>query len=159
MQERACSSVTGHSGALSNSQLTTDALYLPGPVARRTLQTSLPPPRGATSFILLHLLVRSSNTCDRLFYTSNPLSSSPAEAPSDHIPMPHVVVMTEAMPTFAGLLAAAVSPLGAAAISVPQCETLSTATNGIQFCDVREGTGKSPAKGSLIRWVAEHASC
>ncbi|CAL8471891.1 g11433 [Coccomyxa elongata] len=50
-----------------------------------------------------------------------------------------------------GLLAAAVSPLEAAALSVPQCETLSTAINGIQFCDVREGTGKSPAKGSLIR--------
>ena len=39
----------------------------------------------------------------------------------------------------------------AAAVSVPKCAELSTAANGIQYCDVREGTGKVPSKGSLIR--------
>jgi hypothetical protein len=36
-------------------------------------------------------------------------------------------------------------------VSVPQCAELTSAANGIQFCDVTEGSGKSPAKGSLIR--------
>ncbi|CAK0783232.1 hypothetical protein CVIRNUC_006431 [Coccomyxa viridis] len=48
-----------------------------------------------------------------------------------------------------GVLAA--RPPSAAAISVPQCEQLTTAGNGIQFCDTKEGTGKTPAKGALIR--------
>ncbi|KAK9905890.1 hypothetical protein WJX75_008221 [Coccomyxa subellipsoidea] len=51
----------------------------------------------------------------------------------------------------AGLLAAIAKPEDASALSVPQCEQLTSATNGIQFCDVREGIGSKPAKGSLIR--------
>ena len=39
----------------------------------------------------------------------------------------------------------------AAALAVPQCGELTSAANGIQYCDVTEGTGKLPAKGSLIR--------
>ena len=34
---------------------------------------------------------------------------------------------------------------------MPECEQLTTAGNGIQFCDTKEGTGKAPAKGALIR--------
>jgi len=49
----------------------------------------------------------------------------------------------------AGVLAA--QPLSAEAITVPECEQLTTAGNGIQFCDTKEGTGKAPAKGALIR--------
>lgn len=47
----------------------------------------------------------------------------------------------------------ATQPLAAKAISVPECEQLTTAGNGIQFCNTKEGTGKSPAKGALIRYV------
>ena len=46
---------------------------------------------------------------------------------------------------------------------MPQCEQLTTAGNGIQFCDTKEGTGKTPAKGALIRSApitgAHHAEC
>ena len=49
----------------------------------------------------------------------------------------------------AGVLAARSG--AAEAITVPQCEQLTTAGNGIQFCDTKEGTGKAPAKGALIR--------
>ncbi|EIE23709.1 hypothetical protein COCSUDRAFT_53436 [Coccomyxa subellipsoidea C-169] len=51
----------------------------------------------------------------------------------------------------AGILAAIARPENAAAVSVPQCEELTSAPNGIQYCEVREGTGNTPAKGSLIR--------
>ena len=58
----------------------------------------------------------------------------------------------------AGVLAA--QPLSAEAITVPECEQLTTAANGIQFCDTKEGSGKTPAKGALIRsWpfmIAQH---
>ncbi|KAK9837432.1 hypothetical protein WJX81_002092 [Elliptochloris bilobata] len=46
-----------------------------------------------------------------------------------------------------GLLVAGGAPLPAKAA---EC-ALSTAPSGIAFCDTREGTGKEPAKGSLIR--------
>ena len=61
------------------------------------------------------------------------------------------------MRTLAGVLAA--QPLSAAAISVPQCEQLTTAGNGIQFCDTKEGTGKTPAKGALIRCLLACIVC
>ncbi|CAL5220915.1 g3010 [Coccomyxa viridis] len=48
-----------------------------------------------------------------------------------------------------GVLAANTQAAGA--ITVPECEQLTTAGNGIQFCDTKEGTGKAPAKGALIR--------
>ena len=51
--------------------------------------------------------------------------------------------------SLAGMLAA--QPLAAKAITVPECDQLTTAGNGIHFCDTREGTGKTPAKGALIR--------
>ena len=57
----------------------------------------------------------------------------------------------------AGVLAA--GPPLAEAISVPQCEQLITAGNGIQFCDTKEGTGKTPAKGAVIRCLPERIVC
>lgn len=51
----------------------------------------------------------------------------------------------------AGLVAALPWAREAAALAVPQCEQLTSAANGIQYCDVREGVGKAPSKGSLIR--------
>lgn len=56
----------------------------------------------------------------------------------------------------AGVLAA--HPPAAEAIKVPECEELTTAGNGIQFCDTKEGTGKAPAKGALIRSSHVHGS-
>ena len=50
----------------------------------------------------------------------------------------------------AGLLAASGVALPA---SAAEC-TLATAPSGIAFCDTREGTGKEPVKGSLIRFAA-----
>ena len=43
------------------------------------------------------------------------------------------------------------APEASAAVSVPQCAELTTAASGIQYCDVTEGTGKAPTKGSMIR--------
>ena len=42
-------------------------------------------------------------------------------------------------------------------VAAAECTDFQTAPSGIQFCDVREGTGKKPEKGSLIRQVAPAA--
>ncbi len=74
------------------------------------------------------------------------------------VPSPHTLhrLAAEPVPYCAGLLAAgllfaaggAPAPAGAA-----EC-TLTTAPNGIAFCDTREGTGQAPKAGSLIRLAA-----